>query len=521
MMVLARTLAALLAVSSAVSSPSVAVLVNEHPDDPVQAATELLQRVLPKAAAAQFELSLMPPQPDGAATMELGTKDGKVHLRGSGAVELASALNWYLNDYLNVTYDWSTYAEGQLPMPAALAVPRNHYNSSTGRDINALQLPLPSRRRAKVRTVPHSYYMNVCTHGYSLAFAPWEYWSQHIDWAAMHGITTPLAFVGQEYVWMQLFESYNLSLADQQGFYSGPAFLPWQRMGNMRGFGGPLTVSWMHQRKELNLKMLARMRGLGMKPALPAFSGHVPRNFTKLFPLANFSRSPDWSDFSGSDSVTRAFADVSLLDTTDPLFVTLGAKFIALSTAVFGTDHLYQTDTFNEMEPPTNDTGYLARSSRNTFAAMAAADPDAVWLMQAWLFTDASFWGAREIEAYLSGVAREKLWLLDLSGDSRPFWSQTQSFFGHPFILCTLLNFGGQQGLNGNINRMKLGYQAALGVQQPSSGHNNNSSNVSSIVGVGLTMEGIWQNCKYTTYIDSYLAILTPQVMVILSRLSF
>jgi hypothetical protein len=75
MMVLPSTLAVLLAVSSAVSSPSVAGLVNEHPDDPIQAATELLQRVLPKAAAAQFELSLMPPQqPDGAAaTMELGT----------------------------------------------------------------------------------------------------------------------------------------------------------------------------------------------------------------------------------------------------------------------------------------------------------------------------------------------------------------------------------------------------------------------------------------------------------------
>ena len=32
-------------------------------------------------------------------------------------------------------------------------------------------------------------------------------------------------------------------------FYSGPAFLPWFRMGNMRGFGGPLSRDWIDKRK--------------------------------------------------------------------------------------------------------------------------------------------------------------------------------------------------------------------------------------------------------------------------------
>lgn len=34
--------------------------------------------------------------------------NGKVVLRGTTAVELASAFNWYLNEYLNATYDWNT-----------------------------------------------------------------------------------------------------------------------------------------------------------------------------------------------------------------------------------------------------------------------------------------------------------------------------------------------------------------------------------------------------------------------------
>ena len=380
--------------------------------NPVQAAAELLQRVLP-GMSNHFELELIiPAHPNSTAEMQIGSKGGKVHLLGSGGVELASALNWYMNDYLNATYDWNTYAVGQLAPALRAASSRR----------SALPLPLPARRRVKTRTVPASYYLNVCTHGYSLAFASWEYWSQHIDWMAMNGVTMPLAFVGQEFVWVRLFETYGLSLEDQSDFYAGPAFLPWQRMGNIKGFAGPLTRDWINKRKQLCLKMLARMRSFGMTPALPAFSGHVPSNFTKLFPGAKFSRSPDWSGFSGSNPATKTYADVSLLDTTDPLFVQLGSKFIAIQTEVYGTDHLYQTDTFNEMRPPSNTTGYLEQSSRNTYAAMATADPDAVWVMQSWLFTDAGFWHPPQVAAYLSGVPQPKLWVHCLLSLSLPQW---------------------------------------------------------------------------------------------------
>ena len=95
------------AAAALVATATATTVINEHPNDPVQAATELLHRVLP-GAASQFELELLT-QPEGApAAMQLDSKDGKVVLRGTGGVELASALNWYLNDYLNATYDWNT-----------------------------------------------------------------------------------------------------------------------------------------------------------------------------------------------------------------------------------------------------------------------------------------------------------------------------------------------------------------------------------------------------------------------------
>lgn len=272
-------------------------------------------------------------------------------------------------------YDWNTYAEGQVPQ----------LTGSVALEAKALPLPLPETSPVKPREVPWSYYMNVCTYGYSLAFVPWEYWVKHIDWMALNGVNMPLAFVGQEYVWNQVFKGYGLSLEDQYDFYSGPAFLPWFRMGNMRGFGGPLTEDWMEKRKDLNIKMLARMRGLGMKPALSAFAGHVPANFTKFVPAANVSRSPNWANFN-NNGITTNFSDVFLVEPTDPLFVEIGNKFIKLQSQLYGTDHIYQCDTYNEMVPPTSDPAYLAESSKNVYAAMSGADPDAIWLMQGWLF---------------------------------------------------------------------------------------------------------------------------------------
>lgn len=429
-------------------------------DDPVQAAQALVRRVVP-ALADKITLELLPST--GTAAMQLDSRDGKVVLRGTGGVELASALNWYLNDYLNATFDWNTYADGQIPTLPGTA-----------------PLPLPATSSVVPRRVPWSYYMNVCTLGYSLAFVPWSYWETHIDWMAMNGINMPLGFVGQEWLWAETFKSFNLSLADQASFYSGPAFLPWFRMGNMRGWGGPLTQSWLDKRKALELQLLERMRGLGMKPALGAFAGHVPASFAAKFPGAKISRSPDWAGFDAANPDTAQYADVYLLEPTDPMFATVGSRFIALQANVYGTDHIYQADTYNEMSPPTRDTDYLKRSSAAVYGAMAAADPSAVWLMQGWLF-QSSWWRTPQIEAYLGGVASGKMWLLDLFGDSNPIWSKTASFYGHPFIFCTLLNFGGQQGITGNVPRIEAGMQAAL---------DKNST----ITGVGITMEGIWTN---------------------------
>jgi hypothetical protein len=50
---------------------------------------------------------------------------------------------------------------------------------------------------------------------------------------------------GQEAVWQRVWARFGLSSGDLAGFFSGPAFLAWQRMGNLRGWGGPLPQGFI------------------------------------------------------------------------------------------------------------------------------------------------------------------------------------------------------------------------------------------------------------------------------------
>ena len=97
------------------------------------------------------------------------------------------------------------------------------------------------------------------------------------------------------------------------------------------------------------------------------------------------------------------------------MYLTLGKAYIETQTRILGTDHIYQCDNYNEMSPPTRDPDYLRNSSAAVYAAMAAADEKAIWLMQGWLF-QSSWWKPEGIKAYLSGVQIGKMIILDLFG---------------------------------------------------------------------------------------------------------
>ena len=218
-----------------------------------------------------------------------------------------------------------------------------------------------------------------------------ERWEREIDWMALNGLNLILAFTGQEYVWKEFYTNVGLTEAEITDYFSGPAFLAWQRMGNIHGYGGPLGDDWITNQYKLQKLILARLRQFNMIPVLPGFSGIVPGGLKRVFPSANLTRSSNWNRFGW------IYSENYYLEPTDPHFKVLGTAFYKLLISEFGTDHVYNTDTYNEMDPSSADLEFLADTNQAIYQAMVAVDPQAVFMMQGWLFHYSSKWMGRQV----------------------------------------------------------------------------------------------------------------------------
>ncbi|CAG2169862.1 unnamed protein product, partial [Oppiella nova] len=293
---------------------------------------------------------------------------------------------------------------------------------------------------------------------------------------AMKGINFPLAFNGQELVWRKVFQTFGLTIAEIDEYFTGPAFLAWNRMGNVQGWSGPLTDNWHKIQAILQSQILARMRSLGMLPVLPAFAGHVPRNLTRVFPQAQVSRLTNWGSFN------QTYCCTYFLEPEDPHFVQIGSAFISEYTSMFGTDHFYNTDLFNEMTPKTNATKYLSDCGNAVYQSLAKSDPQSIWVMQGWLFVnEPEYWHKDQAKALLTSVPQGKLLILDLMSELRPQYTNLDGYYGQPFIWCMLHNFGGALGMYGAFNHINKDVFEARGQYE-------------NMLGIGLTPEGIEQN---------------------------
>ena len=145
-------------------------------------------------------------------------------------------------------------------------------------------------------------------------------WQRELDWIAMSGINLPLSFAGQECVWWQLYP--KVGLTEQIFDYiSGPVFLAWQCMGNIKKLAGPLSESWCLAQCDLQINILARSRQLGVLSVLPGFVSHATDALVTLYPGHKFIQTTKRGYL--NDTYTKVY----LLEPTDPFFVMLSKMF--------------------------------------------------------------------------------------------------------------------------------------------------------------------------------------------------
>lgn len=89
-----------------------------------------------------------------------------------------------------------------------------------------------------------------------MAFWDWNRWEKEIDWMALNGVNLPLAIVGTEAVWKNTLNRLDFSETEIESFIPGPAFTSWWLMGNLEGWGGPVTDTHIQQQVVLQQKIL-------------------------------------------------------------------------------------------------------------------------------------------------------------------------------------------------------------------------------------------------------------------------
>ncbi len=418
-------------------------------NDDVQQAEALTARL---AAPLTAKVEFRKIAPDGGKDVfTLESQGGKVIIGGNNAGSMAVGLNRYLNRYCKVTVSW--YADVPVKLPKALP-----------------DVPSPERVTARV---PQRFFLNYCTWGYTMPFWDWKRWERFIDWMALNGVNLPLAITGQEAVWYNVWTSLGMTGRQVCDYFTGPSYLPWHRMANIDGWCGPLPKEWLDGQQALQQRIVERERALNMRPVLPAFAGHVPGKLRDLFPDADIQALGAWAGF---DEKYRTY----FLNSEDPLYARIQRMFLEEQTRLFGTDHIYGIDPFNEVDPPSFEPEYLNKVSQHIYESLTAVDPDAEWLQMAWfLYYQREDYTPERTRAMLTGVPQGKMTMLDYYCEYKEMWREHDGFYGQPFIWCYLGNFGGNTNVQGRVK--EAGERIERALQQ--CGDN--------LVGIGSTLEGL------------------------------
>lgn len=405
---------------------------------------KLLERI-DRGASSKFKTELTDTK-SSVDFFELDQDGDQVVVRGNNWISVATGINWYLKYYAGIHLSWNGM-NAKLP----------HI------------LPPVKQKERRETALKDRYDFNYCTYSYSMAFWDWERWEKEIDWLALHGVNMPLALVGMEAVWHNVLKQLGYSKEEINEFIAGPGFLAWWHMNNLEGWGGPNPDSWYEQQVKLQQQILKRMQEFGIEPVFPGYAGMVPYNAKEKLGL-NVSDPGKWC----------GYRRPAFLLPTDPAFERIAGLYYAEMQRLFGKAKYYGIDPFHEGG---NTKGVdLAQAGKAIMKAMKKANSKAVWVIQAWQ--------ANPRPAMIDSLETGDLLVLDLSSENRPMWGDKDSpwyrekgYGKHDWLYCMLLNFGGNIGMYGRMERVIDGFYSA-----------KSHPNGKTLRGVGITMEGIENN---------------------------
>ncbi len=399
-------------------------------------AAGLIARLLPQAAD-RFIVEFIAPENE-KDVFEIESRGEKIVLRGNTGVSVASALNRYLTEYCRCHVSRNG---DQLALPAPLPL-------------------LPSKLHV---VSPHRvrFFYNPCTFGYTSAWWGWDKWQREIDVLALQGVNVAQVTPGIEEVLRRtLCDHFGYTDVQVRAWLCHPSHLPWMLLSNMHSFAGPVSDYLVTGRAALGRQICDRMRELGMAPMVQGFYGMVPLDFKTRFPAADVRSQGNWAD-----GIQRP----NMLNPTDPVFDTFTTHYAQALTEVYGPVKFLAADPFHEGG---NTSGIdLAAASRAILAGIGKVDPQATWVLEAW--------GNNPIQTMLDAVDKQRLLVLDLNCTTTENWRSRAAFNQTPWVWCTIMNFGGNTGMEAPLS--KLASMPAAALADPNRGP---------MAGIGIVPEG-------------------------------
>lgn len=400
----------------------------------VQAARGVLSRTFGARASAEIELSLLPPNKPGSPAEDRYTyqaEGGKLRVAGTSTAAICRGTYDYLRRHHLGTIGWAG---------ARLRLPEKWPDT-------------PLTETTSPFSIRHCH--NVVTSGYTTPYWDWARWEQELDWMAMHGYNMIMAPVATEAIAIRVWKKMGLTDQEIKEYYTGPAHLPWHRMGNIRNVGEGLTESWHRDQIALQKKLLARMKELGIEPVIQGFAGFVPPGIQRIHPEVTLHPT-HWNDgFPVSQRPVVMLPD-------SPLWAEIGKAFITEWKKEFGDARYWLVDSFNELQLPKTDQPpavMLAQYGRATYDTIRAADPDAIWVLQGWMFYyQRNIWNKETVKALLDAVPHDKLLILDYANEYSDFkkrnqnWLDFDGYHGHSWVMGYVPNMGGKTAYTGKMD---------------------------------------------------------------------
>ena len=377
-----------------------------------------------------------------ADAYELSMDDGRLLVRATSIPAAGMGFNHYLKYYCHRNYALS----GQNMAPVKV-------------------LPQIDGVVSNSTTAKYRHFFNFCTLNYSASFWDWTDWEKTIDFMVLNGVNLTLSTVGLEKIWYNTLLKMNFTEQEILDFLPGPAFNAWHMLGNMEGWGGPITKGIIERRSDLAKKIVTRLREYGIAPIYMSFYGMVPAELKNKYPEARIIPQGKWAG---------DFSRPAILYPLDPLYDEMADIYYREILDTYGRFGFFAGEPFHE--GGIREGIDVSQLSQAVLSKFRKYNPEAQWVLQSW--------SGNPTTEFLMTLSKEKdVLICDFTGEVRAEWETRKGYEGYPFLWGVVSNFGETPGLYGRLQRFVDEYFRA-----ETGPYSRN------MAGLGVSPEGILNN---------------------------